>query len=121
MANSDRGINLAGEIVRGLAKDYGWDAYLPQPVATVALSPAELLPLVGRYKIGSNDTLTLSMRDGRLYGIRPYGEEYELYAVSRDRFVRKSHPVDYRVERSGDAVAAIETTYEGEKQRLPRM
>jgi len=121
MANSDRGITLANEIIRGLAKDYAWDSYLPQPVATVALSPSELLPLVGRYKIGSNDTLSLSMRDGRLYGIRPYGEEYELYAISRDRFVRKAHAIDYRVERSGDAVAAIETTYEGEKQRLPRM
>jgi CubicO group peptidase (beta-lactamase class C family) len=121
MANSDRGINLAGEIVRGLAKDYGWDSYLPQPVTTVTLSPAELLPLVGRYKIGSNDTLSLSMRDGRLYGIRPYGEEYELFAVSRDQFIRKSHAVDYRVERSGNAVAAIETTYEGEKERLPHM
>ena len=61
------------------------------------------------------------MRDGRLYGIRPYGEEYELFAVSRDQFIRKSHAVDYRVERSGNAVAAIETTYEGEKERLPHM
>ena len=121
MANSDRGITLAYEIIRGIAKDYKWDSYLRQPVTTVALSPAELLPLVGRYKIGSNDTLSLSTREGRLFGIRPYGEEFELFAVSRDQFVRKAHPTDYRVERSGNAVAAIETTYEGEKKRLPRM
>jgi len=121
MANSDRGINLAWEIIRGLAKDYNWDSYLPQPVTTVTLSPAELLPLVGRYQIGSNDNLTVALRDGRLYGRRPWGDEFELYAVSRDQFVRKAHAIDYRVERAQGAVAAIETTYRGEKTRMPRL
>jgi CubicO group peptidase (beta-lactamase class C family) len=121
MVNSDRGISLAIEILRGIARDYGWDSYLPQPVTTVALSPAELLPLVGRYRIGSNDALTVALRDGRLYGRRPWGDEFELFAVSKDQIVRKAHPIDYRVERAKDVVTAIETTYQGEKTRMPRL
>ena len=121
MANSDNGLALAAEILRGIAKENAWDSYLPQPVVTMALPAADLALLVGRYRIGSDDALTVSLRDGKLYGKRPFGDEFELYAVSRDQFVREAHPIDYIVERSQGDVAAIETTYQGEKTRMPRM
>src|SRR5262249_32620899 len=40
MANSDHGIELGAEIVRGIARQYGWSGYLPEPVATVKLPAA---------------------------------------------------------------------------------
>ena len=38
MANSDNGIALAVEILRGLARQEGWKGYLPEPLVPVALS-----------------------------------------------------------------------------------
>jgi len=121
MANSDNGIALGEEILRGIAREYGWTGLLPEPVAPVKLAAADLEALAGRYQANGDDAVTLAVRGGRLFGKRPFGDEFELFAVSRDELVRKEHEIRYRVDRSQDRVAAIETTFQDEKTMWRRM
>jgi CubicO group peptidase (beta-lactamase class C family) len=122
MANSDRGVALAREILRGIARENRWEGYLPEPVRTVQLAASDLAPVAGRYRIDNNDLLTLSVRDGRIFRKKPFSVEVELLPVSRDAFVEREHAIRYRLERSGDGgVAAVETTFEGEKTTARRM
>jgi CubicO group peptidase (beta-lactamase class C family) len=121
MANSDRGVSLAREILRGIAREDHWDGYLPEPLSTVKLAAADLAPLAGRYRIDNNDVLTIAVRGGRVYRKRPFGEEFEILPVSRDELAEREHPIRYRVERSGEVISAIETAFEEEKTTARRM
>jgi len=100
MVNSDNGINLAVEILRGIESEYEW-GYLPPPVEVVKLPPADLDALSGRYQINGDDVLPLSVAGGRLLGRAGTTQEFELHAVNRDRFVRKDRQIVYEVERGG--------------------
>ena len=120
MANSDNGVRIAREILNGIAHADGWEGY-PQPLAAMKLSAEDLRALSGRYRKDGDDALTLIVRDGRLYGRRSLGEEFELFAVSRDGLVQKEREIDYRIDRSGAGVTAIRTTEQGEKTSWTRM
>lgn len=121
MANSDNGVRIGEEILSGIAREYEWSGYLPKPVATVKLAAADRKALAGRYQMNGDDALTLTVRGERLFGRRTLGEEYELYPVSRNELVQREHEIGYHIERSQDGVAAIETTFEGEKTTWRRM
>src|SRR5262249_54312194 len=90
-------------------------------LSTVKLAASDLAALAGRYKIDNNDVLSLTVRGGRVYRKRPFGEEFEILPVSRNELAEREHAVRYRVERSGDSVSAIETPFEEEKTTARRM
>ncbi len=113
MVNSDNGINLAVEILRGIETEYEW-GYLPPPVEVVKLPPADLDLLAGRYEINGDDVLPLSAAGGRLLGRAGTPQEFELHAVNRDRFVRKDREIAYEIERGGARVTGIRVVPEGE-------
>jgi CubicO group peptidase (beta-lactamase class C family) len=121
MANSDRGILLGEEILRGIAREYGWSGLVPEPVTPVKLAAADMKALAGRYQTNGDDAYTVTVRDGRIVGKRSLGDEFELLPVSRDELVRREHEIRYRVERSKGVVSAIETTFQDEKTLARRM
>ncbi|MDQ6892109.1 MAG: serine hydrolase [Acidobacteriota bacterium] len=100
MVNSDNGIALGEEILRGIENEYEW-GYLPPPVDVVKLPAADLEALSGRYQINGDDAMPLSVAQGRLLGRAGTPQEFELHAVNPDRFVRKDRPIVYEVERGG--------------------
>jgi CubicO group peptidase (beta-lactamase class C family) len=120
MANSDNGIALAVEILRGLARQEGWKGYLPEALAPAALSASDRSALAGRYRAGSDDALTIEDRDGRLEG-RQEGEVFELFAVEGDRLVRKDRRWRCRPLREAGAVRAVEVEADGGRVEAPRM
>src|SRR5437867_5129044 len=71
MTNSDNGSDLSNEILRGLARQYAWAAYLPEPIKTATLSPEDLASLSGRYRLNGDDAFALRVRDGRIFGKPP--------------------------------------------------
>jgi len=50
----------------------------------------------------------VSLRGRGLAGKPSLGDEFELFAVSRDELLRKDRPIRYRLRRSPDVVTAIE-------------
>jgi CubicO group peptidase (beta-lactamase class C family) len=107
MTNSDNGSELSNEILRAIARQYGWPGYLPEPIATAKLSPADLVPLSGRYRLNSDEAFLLSVRGDRVFGKPPLGDEYELFPISRGLFVRTDRSTRYQVEASKDGVTGI--------------
>jgi CubicO group peptidase (beta-lactamase class C family) len=66
MTNGDGGSALIPEVLRAVAKTYGWNAYQPEERSVVRVDPAVLERYVGRYQIPGLTTLTVSVKDGGL-------------------------------------------------------
>lgn len=91
MTNGEQGGNLFGEILRGLAREYGWPIYHPVERAVVVLAAATLAAYAGNYEIDQPDTqavLTVSAANGKLYLQSPTmgAQKLELYPLATDRF-----------------------------------
>lgn len=105
MANSDNGISLANEIVEGIAHKQGWAG--DRELETVKLSAKDLAPLSGRYQTNGDEAFSLTAKEDRLFGKSQLGDEYELFPIAHDLFVRKDRKTRYQAERSGAEVSGI--------------
>jgi tetratricopeptide (TPR) repeat protein len=119
MANSDRGIELGEEIVRGIAREYGWAGILPEPVAIAKLSTAELGALAGGYRLNEIEGFRLAVEDGRIVGKPSFGDPYELLPISSDLFIRKDRDSRYQIERSDGRVVGV-TVVSGDERTPAR-
>jgi CubicO group peptidase (beta-lactamase class C family) len=96
MTNSDgRSGELIGEILRSIAKEYDWQGYLPTPVEVVALARDKLESSTGRYRLGSDNVLSLKIEGGKMFGQEVGEQEFELLPVSEQEFVRRDRAVRY--------------------------
>jgi tetratricopeptide (TPR) repeat protein len=120
MANSDNGIALAVEILRGLARQEGWKGYLPEPLAPATLTAREAQALAGRYRLGKDEAVTIEAREGSLQG-RQEGDAFELFAVEGGRVVRKDRVWRGRPLAEAGAVRALEVETEDGRVEAPRM
>ena len=98
MANSDNGIALAREILRGVARADAWPGYLPAPLRAVPARPEDLAPLAGRYALNGDDVVVIAARGARLFGRAGIDPEYELYRLADGSFARKERTTRYRFE-----------------------
>ena len=121
MVNSDNGIALGMEILRGIARQYAWPGYLPGPLEIISLPNDRLAPLSGRYQLNSDEAFTLEARGHRLFGKPAAGEEYELLPIAQNLFVRKESAIRYQVETSGGRVGRILLLGNGEPVAAKRM
>src|SRR4030095_8204012 len=81
MANSDNG-NILREVLRGVAREYGWDEFLPAPYETIALEPAKLNDYVARYLVNPDLVLTIRNEGGKLVASPTGDREFELLPTS---------------------------------------
>jgi CubicO group peptidase (beta-lactamase class C family) len=88
MTNGDAGIDLVPEILRAVARSYGWKALLPEERTVAKVDPVILGRYVGVYSITGLANLTVSVKDGRLYADVPQlaPTPFELLAASPTRF-----------------------------------
>jgi CubicO group peptidase (beta-lactamase class C family) len=63
MTNSDNGGQVAGEILRAIAKEYNWPDFQPKEHKIVTLNPKVFDGYVGRYQLAPDFILSF-MRDG---------------------------------------------------------
>jgi CubicO group peptidase (beta-lactamase class C family) len=110
MTNADDGQALTMEILRGIAREYGWPVFRPnvKPVAAVdAALPAEL---AGRYWFefrGRAQTITVSEADGVLRAELPIWDgPRTLYPASADRWFFLESGAELTFER--DAAGRVE-------------
>jgi tetratricopeptide (TPR) repeat protein len=121
MVNSDNGIALGLEILRGIARQSAWPGYLPEPLEVINLPSDRLAPLSGRYQMNSDEAFTLEARDNRLFGKPPAGEEYELFPIAQDLFARKERETRYQIETSDGKVSGILLLENNERSTAKRM
>ena len=85
MTNGDRGGFLAAEVLRGIAREYGWPAYRPVEKKVVAVDPKILALYEGRYELRPGRILDIKLEGGTLF-VYNEGERIELYPESDMRF-----------------------------------
>jgi CubicO group peptidase (beta-lactamase class C family) len=121
MANSDNGIALAVEILRGLARQEGWKGYIPEPLVPVAVSSDDLRALAGRYRVNGDEAVSVESRGGRVFGRSPANAEFELVPVEGDRLARKDRAIRYRMLRSNSGIRALAIETDEAPSEAPRM
>ena len=67
MTNGDAGSGLISEILRSVAKSYGWKGFQPEERSIVQVDPAVLASYVGAYEIPGLTKLIVTVKDGGLY------------------------------------------------------
>jgi hypothetical protein len=96
MTNGDRGGWIGAEILRSIAREYGWPVFQPREKTVVPVDPASLAALTGRYEIGQGRALDIVLDKGALFIVD--GEErVELYPESATRFFElvEEHQIDF--------------------------
>ncbi len=108
MTNSDgRPMPLIREILRSIAGEYGWDGYLPAPVEVITLNPAVLDKSTGRYRLGSDNVLTVRRDGDHLTARESVEEEFQLLAVTPSEFIRTDRDTRYSFPPEGDRAASV--------------
>ena len=105
MANSDNG-QILREVIRGVAREYGWEEFLPAPYEVIALDSAKLNDYLGRYLVNPDRVLTLKNENGKLIAYPTGDRQFELLPISETTFVRRGAPVKYNFVRSSDNVVS---------------
>ncbi|HEX8115930.1 MAG TPA: serine hydrolase, partial [Pyrinomonadaceae bacterium] len=92
MVNSDNS-QIINEIFRAVAREYGWDEFLPPEVETVAVAPERLSGYAGRYLINPDRLLNVTLEGGRLFAQPTQGAKAELFPISETTFTRQDAPL----------------------------
>ncbi len=94
MANSDNG-EILREVLRGVAREYGWDEFLPAPHELIALDATRLNDYIGRYLVNPDRVLTVKNEEGKLFAYPTADRRFELLPISETSFVRRESNLKY--------------------------
>jgi CubicO group peptidase (beta-lactamase class C family) len=100
MVNSDSGAILR-EVVRAVAREYGWEEFLPAPYEVISMDAAKLKTFEGRYQVNPDRVLTIKPevdvagKKPRLLAYPTGDPEFELLPISETTFVRRASSVKY--------------------------
>ncbi|MBS1796310.1 MAG: serine hydrolase [Acidobacteria bacterium] len=86
MTNSDNGAELVMEIMRAVAKEYGWNDLRPTEILG-ALDQKIIDSYVGAYDSGSGFRLFVTTENGKLYANPPGGSRQELIPETETTFL----------------------------------
>jgi imidazolonepropionase-like amidohydrolase len=78
MTNSDEDGELISEILRSIAKEYGWNDMKTDEISTIEVNSSIYANYTGRYKFPSGLEFIITSENGRLYVARPNGWRAEL-------------------------------------------
>lgn len=116
LTNADNGDALAMELVRSVAREYGWEDLAPTVRRAVPLSPADRRGMLGRYQLGADWAIEIAERDGALVA-GPVGRALmPLHAAARDDFFFVfADGLRITVERDSTGVVQRLTWHQGER------
>jgi len=121
MVNSDNA-QILNEILRGIAREYQWEDYLPQAAEVTPINPSKLDDYVGRFLVNPDRVLTVTREGGRLYGEPTASPRVELFPVSENEFIRTDAEVRYNfVKGAGGKVDAIKLKVNDGTSEIPRI
>ncbi len=104
--NGQGGRQLADEIIRGIAADYGWTELAPRRVATVKVSDAILDTYVGAYEVPGIQVSIERVGTALMARIGSQGAD-RLLALSQTRFIAQDSAamVEFEVAPDGEAAS----------------
>ena len=105
MTNSDSGGALAAEIMRSVAKEYGWLDYLPKEKVIASVDPKIYDGYVGQYQLAPNFIITVTGENGKLTAQATGQPKNELFAESETDFFMKA--VDAQIKFVKDAAGKV--------------
>lgn len=86
MANGSGGMRLAQEIIRGIAREYGWIDFLGEKKVIAQVNPKLYDAYIGLYELDPNMILSVSKKGDRLY-VRATGQrQFEIFPESEITF-----------------------------------
>ncbi len=114
MVNSDSG-GILQEVVRAVAREYGWDEFLPAPHEITSLDAAKLATFEGRYQVNPDRVLTIKSETDsgatKLWAYPTADLKFELLPISETTFIRRGAIIRYEFVRNagvaGDATPAF--------------
>jgi hypothetical protein len=86
LTNSDNGEMLFDEILRSIAREYGWADFQPAEKTVARVNPQVFQSYVGDYRFPTGATLTITIEDGRMYGKLPGNPRAELFPESETKY-----------------------------------
>jgi hypothetical protein len=130
MVNSDNG-QILREVIRGVAREYGWDEFLPAPLEIMSLDATKVADFTGRFQVNPDRVLTITpitVGSKTLLQAKPTGDPaFELLPVSETTFVRRDAPLKYNFVRpsgaatNGSAAAELEVVGQAGATPLKRI
>lgn len=82
MTNSDNGSELTSEILRSIAREYGWDDLRPEEKSLAKINPQTYESYVGQYEFSPGSSFTVTSENGKIFG-QPQGRgRVELFPES---------------------------------------
>jgi CubicO group peptidase (beta-lactamase class C family) len=128
MVNSDNG-QILREVMRAVAREYGWEEFLPQPYEIVSIDRSKLEAAAGRFQVNPDRVLTIkvgsdaasaseSSRQQHGSGgshpaitkliVEPTGDpSFDLLPISEKTLVRRDANIKYELVRN--ATGAVDT------------
>ncbi len=85
MTNGDQGGRLGAEILRAVAREYGWPTFKPREKTIAPIAPEALAPLAGRYELRPGKTIAVALEGGTLFLIDG-AQKIELFPETETRF-----------------------------------
>jgi len=87
MTNGDSGHDLIGEIVKSVARVYGWPGFEPEERASVTVDVSVLEANVGEYYVSDYDFMITVKREGdHLFVTTPRGSRYTFYPATDSEY-----------------------------------
>ena len=86
MTNAERGSSLADEVLRSIAREYGWVDYLPKEKVLAQVDPKVYGSYAGQYELAPNFTLTITAEEGKLMAQAAGQPKLELFPESETQF-----------------------------------
>lgn len=121
MANSDNG-QILREVLRGVAREYGWDEFLPAAHEIVTVDPTKLDEYVGRFQVNPDRVLTVTKEDSRLYAEPTEAPRVELLPLSEISFIRRDQNIQYTfVKNTAGKVDSIQIRFPGGASQAMRI
>ncbi len=90
MTNGDQGSRLGDELLRALAKEYGWPARQASERELAKVDAAIYAEYVGEYEFRPGQTRKIVQENGKLFIAPAPNVKFELFAVSPARFFIES-------------------------------
>ena len=110
MVNSDNG-QIMAEVMRGIAREYNWDEFLPPVNEVISLDAAKLDEYTGRFRVNPDRILTIARGEGKLI-VQPTADaQFELLPVADGVFIRRDQNIKYTFNKTAAGVNGLDALF----------
>ncbi|MGB7759893.1 MAG: serine hydrolase [Bryobacteraceae bacterium] len=119
MTNGDNGSDLASEILRSIAVEYGWVDYLPKERTVVPVDAAILASYVGDYAFPGGPVVRIRVKDGQLTSAIGFGSAVLLAEAPDSFFDMDGHVPPTKFVKAGDGTMELHADGGVAKRKQP--